>query len=228
MSRTFKGYAVRDDEGRWLGHVFNEDSITTVYGDKANRRLWEDAEDAQDAARHDVLSINGFVIVPVFAVPKRRTLTDIPPEVFAYSDNEGGVCLTWPLANAERQRATEEAKGTYKCGPIVRYVPEPKPAPAEGAAEGEYALRDPAGHFVKLASEREIGNRATVEKLKLSKDNIVRILPDGAHEAACEAARREERERIYKLIDDADDDDTEVSEGLKYALLLMRQNGGSK
>lgn len=156
---------------------------------------------ATEALRAALFEVpTGTYLVPVFATPKRQTLTDIPPEVFAYSDNEGGVCLTWPLANAEKMRATEEAKGTYECGPIVRYVPEPKPAPAEGAAEGEYALRDPAGHFVKLASEREIGNRATVEKLKLSKDNIVRILPDGAHEAACEAARREERERVLGLV----------------------------
>jgi len=42
-----------------------------------------------------------------------------------------------------------------------------------------------------------------------------------------EQAIARERARIYKLIDDADEDDPEVGEGLKHALLLIRQNGGS-
>lgn len=56
---------------------------------------------------------------------------------------------------------------------------------------------------------------------------VVRVLEDGEHEAAIAAAVKAERARIYKLIDEADDDDPDVSEGLKHALLLIRQNGGS-
>ena len=109
---------------------------------------------------------------------------------------------------------------------------KPKPAPAEGAADARYACWQ--GCCMWLTPEdddpRDTGTRAEAEAVvaRIPGAKLVRILDDGAHEAGVEAARREERERIYKLIDDADDDDTEVSEGLKYALLLMRQNGGSK
>lgn len=41
-------------------------------------------------------------------------------------------------------------------------------------------------------------------------------------------ASKNERDRIYKLIEDADDNDVETTEGLQYALLLLRQDRSGK
>ena len=88
---------------------------------------------------------------------------------------------------------------------------KPKPAPAEGAAEERYAvLRKNWGgnEFRDLHYGDDtrtlchVGTRATVDESQRrvgpSKDaEVVRILPDGALEAACEAAA--ERGRIEAL-----------------------------
>lgn len=85
---------------------------------------------------------------------------------------------------------------------------EPKPAPVV-AAEGRYALHfanaKGIGFFAVLnRSGGETGARDEVLAVKgdrLRGDGaVVRILPDGAHEAAVEAARREERERVAALL----------------------------
>lgn len=80
---------------------------------------------------------------------------------------------------------------------------EPKPAPAEGAAEGRYAVLfgDGSGGYFGVLDKRgnEVASRdvaAEGGENKLYDGKLVRILDDGAHEAAVEAARREERERV--------------------------------
>ena len=80
---------------------------------------------------------------------------------------------------------------------------EPKPAPAEGAAEGRYAVlveRQPRDFvsFLPLTARRDAGTReeaqVAIDATRSDEGNayaLVRILPDGALEAALEAARRE-------------------------------------
>lgn len=85
---------------------------------------------------------------------------------------------------------------------------KPKPAPAEGAAEA------PSEHFVVVHDTavvnllegkpgyarqyKHIGTHAEAVDFRNGRNALTvwRILPDGALEAACEAARREERERV--------------------------------
>lgn len=85
---------------------------------------------------------------------------------------------------------------------------KPKPAPAEGAAEA------PSEHFVVVHDTavvnllegkpgyarqyKYIGTHAEAVDFRNGRNALTvwRILPDGALEAACEAARREERERV--------------------------------
>ena len=85
---------------------------------------------------------------------------------------------------------------------------KPKPAPAEGAAEA------PSEHFVVVHDTavvnllegkpgyarqyKHIGTHAEAVDFRNGRNALTvwRILPDGALEAACEAARREERDRV--------------------------------
>ena len=80
---------------------------------------------------------------------------------------------------------------------------KPKPAPAEGAVEGRYAVLfgDGSGGYFGVLDKRgnEVASRdvaAEGGENKLYDGKLVRVLDDGALEAACEAARREERERV--------------------------------
>lgn len=99
---------------------------------------------------------------------------------------------------------------------------KPKPAPAEGAVEGRYAVAYQTATMPHAKMDPHVFlSRAQVDEWlawnKHRADGVVRILPDGALEAACaaayergktdalrnvhalgtvEAARREERERV--------------------------------
>ena len=124
--------------------------------------------------------------------------------------------------DAKKRRVFAEYQDA--CRYVLTYVPQnrlrivpvysrPQPAPAEGAAEGRYAVlvdQEGAPHFVNFdldltmhVSDRDameyerdrvmVGRKATDAPVKL-----VRVLDDGAHEAAVEAARREGAETALR------------------------------
>jgi len=128
--------------------------------------------------------------------------------------------------DAKKRRVFAEYQDA--CRYVLTYVPEnrlrivpvysrPKPAPADGAAEGRYAVlvqyddREPTTFMdlnmsVPDARPRDVGTHAEVlaaveNETPAFRRMAVRILPDGAHEAACEAARREERERVLAEVE---------------------------
>lgn len=187
MSRRFKGYAVRDDEGRWLGHVFTEDSVTTVYGDKANRRLWESAEDADEAARFDVVSLNGFVVVPVFAVRKPKPAPVGCGKHLAVSDYAGDLCgKTWLCPDCRGKPApvapVVAGEGRYAVISVSKYE-EPGAAPSFDWLVPEVEEQTgPREQCVEHAAYVAASRSAT---------EVVRILADGEHEAAVAEARAE-------------------------------------
>ena len=67
-----------------------------------------------------------------------------------------------------------------------------------------------------------LANGKTITEPLYVRDDVVNTF---SNEVAEEAIRRE-RARIYKLLEDADCDG-ETTEGLQYAMRLIRQNGGS-
>ena len=107
---------------------------------------------------------------------------------------------------------TPSSTGDYVC-PVFA-ARKPKPAPVV-AAEGRYAvLRKTWGgnEFCDLhygddtRMTLHVGTRAAVDEAQRksgrtkSDAEVVRLLADGEHEAAIEAARREERERVAALL----------------------------
>lgn len=139
-----------------------------------------------------------------------RTWSESPEnrEVFAQMSHAIGAIT----AEGERRGILTPIYATRK----------PKPAPAEGAAEGRYAVAYQTATMPHAKMDPHVFlSRAQVDEWlawnKHRADGVVRILPDGALEAACEAAyergktdalrnvhalgtveaaRREERERV--------------------------------
>lgn len=180
-ARRFKGYAVRDDEGRWLGHVDSDAGIILAYGNKEGRRLWESAEDADEAAQFDIVSLNGFVLVPVFATRKPK-----PAPADCPICGEPGCAAPFCVAHIETMA---------------------KPAPAEGAAGGRYAvLCHGVVHGEAWFEDfdtvddptRHVGTREQAYRLKSlphADAEVVRIFAEDEHEAVVEKARNDERQR---------------------------------
>lgn len=127
----------------------------------------------------------------------------------------------WTADRAKRHLFDEAADAytyasTYTESSKLRIVPvfavrKPKPAPVV-AAEGLFACLVEAGGGRRFFREFrgkdlvEAGTRAEAEAIAgapgtIGTSVVVRILPDGAHEAACEAARREERERVLAEVE---------------------------
>lgn len=118
-----------------------------------------------------------------------------------------------PVGVVEVARAYGNASlGTYFC-PVFA-TRKPKPAPADASAEGLFAvLTEDSGdaHFQDINdgrdgfprdAQRSIGSREMAVAFvgRWPGNKLVRVLDDGAHEAAVESARREERERVAALL----------------------------
>jgi len=172
MSRRFLGFTVQLAEDKWL--CMDHNSCSAVVGPKEHRGHWPTRTDAEADILDAGESIEAARVSPVFAVPK-------------------GTFASF-VAHCNR----------------VGKLDEPKPAPVV-AAEGRYAvLRGYEGAFwfndVRAPDDTKIsgaGSRdeATAAIARAKKGALVRILPDGAFEAALEAARREERERAFAEVE---------------------------
>ena len=104
---------------------------------------------------------------------------------------------------------------------------KPKPAPAEGAAEGRYAVAYQTATMPHAKMEPHVFlSRAQVDEWlawnKYRADGVVRILPDGAHEAALAAARREERERVSPLLAALEDVASDIDGDYTPKMLVAR------
>ncbi len=127
---------------------------------------------------------------------------------------------------AARDVATSiEPAGSYTV-PVFA-VRKPKPAPAEGAAEGRYAVAYQTATMPHAKMEPHVFlSRAQVDEWlawnKYRADGVVRILPDGAHEAALAAARREERERVSPLLAALEDVASDIDGDYTPKMLVAR------
>ena len=115
----------------------------------------------------------------------------------------------WPLAEA-----VNHVFGVQRNGVVVAVYARPKAPKPAAVDEGErYAVLvqrtvGAVGSFVGLdyvhneTSARDVGTRAEALGVgsQFARAEVVRLLPDGAHEAAVAEARREERERVIATL----------------------------
>ena len=187
MTRRLLGYVVKLPNGEWYNGKSRADKDFDGYPWTRDAKKRHVFTEYQDACRYVLMYVpeNLLRIVPVFSKPKSAVV--VPP-------------LAQALA--------------------ILSIDKTKPAPVV-AAEGLFAvLVQHEGHkpttfldldmAVTVAPFREVGTRAEVlaaveNETPAFRRMAVRILPDGAHEAALAAAREEGRReaagRIARLVD---------------------------
>jgi len=154
----------------------------------------------------------GYIVKLPDGTRSPRTPKPVPvigDAVDAWIGAPDGSCVCPVFATRKPKPAPPPPGGTF----LDALLDKPKPASAEGAAEWRYGvLRKTWGgnefsdiHYgddtcatCHTGTREEATERLRKSGLTKKEASIVRILPDGAHEAACEAARREGAEAALR------------------------------